>query len=363
MWKVVRSAVRDIDDLLSRFATADVYHRSTFHEYDSRNGYGEPCVYLYEDERGALLHPFMLRPIERVGDRDLSRTLYDIESVKGLSGPLSSRSEQAFLTEAWRHYDAWCRANDVVAEYVRFNPFVDNEKLAAGFFDVEHHARIGVVVDLTPSEQEIWNAQYNVNQRNMVRKAEQLGIECVLDTSAEGFDEFVELQAKAWERLNARQDRHYPRESLYFLKRKFGEAAPLFSCKREGRLIVAALFLVGSQVIHYQFSARAAGASDVGANNLLLHAAAVWARGQGLETLHLGAGRTADPKDELFRFKRCLSPKRVSYARGFRCYAPDAFRDLCALWQRQAPGAQMPAHSMPYREPLPERVANSELAN
>jgi len=354
MWTVTESSSAGIDERLRRFAHHDVYHTSVFHDYDRSNGYGEICQYWYEDARGALFHPFMLRRIEQVGRETISEPLYDVETVKGMAGPLATSLDPQFLADAWAGYAQWCCDKGVVAEYVRFNPFVGNIEVGRQFFDTDYYGRIGVVVDLSVSEEQLWAEQYNVNQRNMIRKAEKLGVVIALDETDAAYDEFIRLQKDAWRRLNAQADRHYPERSLYYLKRALGPAAPLFVARLDSKIIAAAVFLTHGDVVHYQLSARDPEFSKTGAGNQLLHVVALWARERGFKHLHLGAGRTDSAEDELLRFKRCLSSGRVQYPFGTRRHLPERFADLCERWARQAPHAALGKHSMPYRSALPQ---------
>lgn len=361
MWTLTEASSAGLDNRLARFAH-DVYHRATFHEYDHANGHGEICQYWYEDARGALLHTFMLRRIHKVGSEHISAPLFDAETVRGAAGPLATSLDDEFLADAWQHYHAWCEKKRVVAEYVRFNPFIHNARVARRFFDVRIGDLIGVVVDLSVSEDERWATQYDGTQRKNVRKAKRLGVTCQLENTEAAFATFSLLQKASWSRLGVPSERQYTEACLQLLRAQFGKAAPLFTARIGSKLVAAALFLSHGETVHYQLSARDPTFGNTGATNLILHTAMRWAQRNSFKKLHLGTGRTAGPKDELLRFKRCLSPERVTYSYGARYHLPNEVGTLCALWQRQALGQALGSTSMPYREPLPAAIKAEEAS-
>src|SRR5439155_16485764 len=107
----------------------DVYHLPAFHRVHEVDGQGTAQALIAEEGKESLLHPFMLRRIDRVGSEALDRVAYDLETVNGYTGPLATTDDPAFLRGVWEGFHEWCVDRGVVAEFVRFHPLLENQRL------------------------------------------------------------------------------------------------------------------------------------------------------------------------------------------------------------------------------------------
>src|ERR1039458_8383092 len=115
--------------LLQRLAHSDVYFTAEYHLAHELNGDGKALAFVAEDGKRTLFHPFLIRLIPEF---DLHDEWHDIESVYGYSGPLSTTNDRKFLAEAWGAFSDWCQQQNVVAEFIRFHPLLDNKESLEG---------------------------------------------------------------------------------------------------------------------------------------------------------------------------------------------------------------------------------------
>lgn len=328
---------------LDRVDDADVYHSPAYHRAAEANGDGRALAFVAAEGSDLLVHPFLRRPIESVGDAAVDGGWCDLESVYGYSGPVATTCEPVFLERAWDAFDAWCAAERVVAEFVRFNPLLRNEELAA--------PSTGVVLDretvaLPLDVDDLWQS-YPSAQRNMVRRAEAAGLVAVR-AGADGLSSFVPLYREAMARVGAGE--WYVFGDAYFDALAQLGGFELFEVRtQDGELVAAAIFLADGARLHYHLAASTHGRAERGANNLLLHAAASWGRESGLAMLHLGGGRTAAPDDALLRFKSALSRVRLPFYTGRRVHHREMYDDLCSLWLSRVRPADRPPFFLLYR--------------
>lgn len=321
---------------IERQELADVFHLPEYHAAAEANGDGEALLFHAEDGDAALVHPFLIRPI----DEELS----DIETVYGYSGPLAASADREFLVRAWDAFDGWCAERRVVAEFVRFNPLSENERTFGDRYETSF-ARDSVVVDLTPSARERWQA-YSSGQRNMVRRAEREGLDVGVVANV---DAFAALYRDTMRRVGA--DRRYFFSDAYFsnLHRGLGERLRLFGVRRGEDLVAAAIFLVHRDRMHYHLAASHPEARRGGASNLLLHAAIDWGAGSGLRILHLGGGLSPDHSDSLFRFKASVSRLTRPVYVGGRVHDAAAYKRLCEAWLRRHGAGARPGFFLLWR--------------
>jgi hypothetical protein len=186
VWVIAAQDASAWDELLARFEDADAYYLAEYHLAYEANGDGRAMAFVAESEAGSWFHPFLLRGIDRVGDQSVAEPWCDLETVYGYTGPLSTTSDLAFLSAAWESFEAWCGDEHVVAEFIRFNPFVHSERWVARACQVSQD-RETVVVPLSGSPADLWTSFPSVQRRN-VRKALARGLtaaEAPLDAGLE----------------------------------------------------------------------------------------------------------------------------------------------------------------------------------
>jgi hypothetical protein len=332
---------------LSRQPFRDVYFSPEYHRVHELNGDGSAKLFVASDRGLELFYPFMMRPIEAVAGHSLAETWFDIESVYGYTGPLATSSDQSFLSEAWNCFDSWCRENRVIAEFVRFNPMMDNFRFADPSC-VMSLDRQTIVANLNCTEDQLWQS-YASRHRNTIRKAQKNGLECVEVAPTDAMCQFQRLYSETMGRVGA--DEYYLFSDSYFsgLTKLMRDKLKLFVVKSGERVVAAALFLLFSDCIHYHLQGSDRDAMHLGPVPLLLHKVALWGIEHGFRTLHLGGGSTSDPHDSLFAFKGSISRLRRSYFTGRRVHLPEIFDKFCSLWLSRTGVSSRPNYFLLYR--------------
>lgn len=332
-----------------RAGAHDVYYRLAYHELYGYTG-RRPLGYAYEDGGEALFHPFLLCPIERVGDRLVPERLVDISTVYGYTGPVATTDSPDFLREAWRGFDAWCREAGVVSEFIRFNPLLRAERFAAPDSKVQLN-RATVLVRLDGGEAGLL-AGYDPAHRKKVRKAARKGVVCREADLAEGLPAFVRIYEETMREQNAPPFYFFPPAYYEGLRSRLRDATRLFFADHGGRPVAAALMLAHGDTLYSHLSGSLAASKHLSANNLLFHEILVWGLARGYRRLHLGGGRTSRPEDPLLRFKRNFSNVLLPFHIGERVFDRERYDALCAAWIDQAAGERAPSALQPYRMPV-----------
>jgi hypothetical protein len=328
----------------------DVYHLDAYHRVAEANGEGRAQAFIAERGGDLLFHPFLRRPILRVGTEELGRELWDLESAYGYVGPIASiGAAPTFLAWAWDAFRDWCVSERVVAEFVRFNPLLANERFAARDMHVVRD-RETVALRLTDDEDALWR-EYPSTQRNMVRKAQQAGLEARVISASEGLEEFRALYVETMNRINA--DARYAFGHAYFtaLVEQLGDSVRVVVVSGSESVAAACLLLARGRRLHYHLAGSRTWARSLGASNLMLHAAALWGSSQGMSVLHLGGGRSGADDDSLFRFKASIGRSHLTFHTGRRVYDEDTYAALRESWLRQT-ATEAPQHFLLYRLPL-----------
>lgn len=186
----------------------DVYFTSEYYSLYQNYGDGEAQCFVFEKDGDIALYPFLKNPITPLGYH-LDKEYYDIQGAYGYNGLIASTDDGAFISAFWEVFDDWCQENDVVAEFMRFHPLLNNQQLASPNMKT-FFSRHTVALDLT--DDDIWMHQISSKNRNMSRKAEKEGVTIV---ESDDYETFRKLYDCTMTDLHA--------ESFYFFPQQYYE--------------------------------------------------------------------------------------------------------------------------------------------
>jgi lipid II:glycine glycyltransferase (peptidoglycan interpeptide bridge formation enzyme) len=234
--------------------------------------------------------------------------LWDIQTPYQYGGPLSNSDDPQFLKRAWAAYEQWCRENQVVVEFMRFHPLLQNGRFYGGTVQPN---RSTVWIDLALPD---LLASYEATTRNKIRKAIKKDLRVEWNSGFEKAAWFTQFYHAAMKEVGA--DEFYLFPEQYFRRLLAWEHARLAVCLQQDEAVTAAIFLIGPQVMEYHLSATNSTGKSFGSTNLLLHEAAMLGQSLGCRSLYLGGGTDRDPANPLLRFKVGFSPLGAEFQVG-----------------------------------------------
>ena len=152
----------------------DVYFTPDYYSLYQNYGDGEAQCFVFEKDGNIALYPFLKNPISPLGYQ-LDKEYYDIQGAYGYNGLIASTDDAVFIADFWKEFDIYCNENDIIAEFMRFHPLLNNQRLASPKMKT-FFSRHTVALDLSLSLDEIWTQQFSSKNRNMIRKAEKEGV-------------------------------------------------------------------------------------------------------------------------------------------------------------------------------------------
>jgi len=285
-----------------------------------RDGGLTPGFFVYEEEKSVFYHPFHIAPVAGTG-------FFDIQSAYGYGGPLANSKEAGFLTRAWSAHCAWCKQQNVLAEFIRFHPLLHNWCYYHGEVVEERET---VWVNLCTNHV---SSAYRELARRGVRKAKKNG----LTVEWWSGDQFIKIFPLLYDifmtELNADTFYHFSNE--YFAGILSWEKALCAVCKRGDEVVSAGVFLADADAMEYHLSASSPAARELGSVYLLMDEAA--RRGQQLacRTLHLGGGTDNRSDNPLLFFKSRFSDLRASFRIGKKIYFSEDYDQMKRRWQEK----------------------------
>jgi hypothetical protein len=348
----------------------DIYHLPEYVAFAARQEAGYPIAAFAEAAGVWLLIPVILRPVPPLGSGDTG-SLFDAASPYGYSSPLTNAGvgrgseELAALRRLVQACVAALDERGAVTLFVRLHPLlrIPIEPLTE-WGTVVHHGDT-VFVDLSRSEEELWNEMRSDHRRD-VQTARRRGAVAFIDKRWDRFADFVAVYQQTMHRVQADAYYHFSDQYFLDLRSALGDRLHLSIVEIDGRVACAGLVTESGGIVQTHL----AGTSDEflrwSPNKLRIDFLRSWAKARGNRFLHLGGG-VGGQVDALFNFKAAFSPMRSAY-HTWRVVVDEAvYRHILAHWESEggASGEGVDDYFPPYRKPsadFPATTVPSGLA-
>lgn len=235
-----------------RWVGKDVYFLPEWYATWEESGYGKAWC-LYAEINGCrFLYPFLLNKIEGY---ELPGEFYDVETAYGYGGVIfCGKPTSDIISRFNRQVDQWLADHSVVAEMLRLSPFLNMVKIR----DCDYCCvRKDVFLDCQGQSRElIWNNVLSCKTRNMIRKAQRVGIKVVITEDIDkSLPEFSLVYTKAAKRLT--MDRFYRFPERYFLAVQRNMRAHCFTATAYigGDLAASSVWINYAGCVHYYLGA------------------------------------------------------------------------------------------------------------
>lgn len=257
---------------------------------------GKAEVFHFKSDSGEIIYPFISRKAGIVNDVEY----VDIVTARGESGPIIfNLTKDTLIQEFDEAFDDYCRMNNIIAEYIRFDPWNTEIEKFSQIYNVKNHG----YVYCHNLQEDFFKTQYSSKRRNQIRKAINSGVTLELEADWSKIDQFLELYQFTVDK--------YSIGSYYLLDKDFlkqyqsclGKGAKLGFAYINDTPIAGGIFLNGGDVFHYHFSASHPAFTELNAISYLLMEEGKIGANEGCLLMDLGG---ATPGSGLEKFKRSL---------------------------------------------------------
>ncbi|RDV28842.1 GNAT family N-acetyltransferase [Lysinibacillus capsici] len=308
----------------------DIYYSPAYYKTWKEHEQAEPlCVYA-EKEGVKLLYPFFKKEIQGY---NLKEKYYDIQSAYGYGGVISNTKEisQTLLVDFNKKFDGWCKDSNIVAEFIRENPFLNNKEQYIR--DVSYIlVRKNVYADLT---NKVDFDFINKNAYRNIKKALKYGLIVEIDSNCDNIEDFQRLYTKTFQRLNMSNFYNFQENYFQKLKPLLGNKVKLLNIRYEEGIIASIVLLEDSNKATYHLGASDFNYAKYFPNDLLFHTMIEYSIANNINYLSFGGGTTNDEQDSLLRFKRKYSNLEKDVYIGKKVHHTEIYQELCRLWEQQ----------------------------
>lgn len=317
------------DEVVRSFALHDVYYLSGYVKAFQIHGDGQPLLFYYEDADIRGINVVMKRDIAEdlfFRDKISSGMHFDFISPYGYGGWLLEGSGDC--APLFAAYEAWCADHNIVSEFVRYHPVLNNAEAMRPFYDV---VLLGNTISLDLSSQEVIWANLTSKNRNMVRKAQKYGVKIRRGQFPDIYKAFREIYNLTMDSDNAKPYYYFAEEFYDSICNDLPEEAQVFWAEYEGKIIAASIMLAANGQLHYHLSGSLREYQYLAPTNLLLYKAALWGCRNGCRSFHLGGG-VGSKEDSLFKFKSSFNRNdRLQFTIGKKVFLTDTYLELTQM--------------------------------
>lgn len=315
----------------------DIYFTPEYYKLYEELNDGQAKCFIFEKDESLALYPFLVNSVNCL-NYSLDKENYDIQGAYGYNGIVSSTRDQGFINEFYWTFFQFCNENNIIAEFARFHPLLENESFSRNNMTVIKD-RETVGIDLTKDYSDIWVSEYTSKNRNMVRKAIKHGykLEILNNPKAEDLDRFIEIYYNSMLAVNAEQYYFFKRYYFTNIFKYLSKNAFLFNVVDPAcGVICAAIFFKYGNYFHYHLSGRK-NDSDNSVNNFLIDRALDFAKKEGAKFFHLGGGRSTSPDDTLLKFKKNFSKQTLPFYIGKKIHNQSIYNQVTEQWSYKYP--------------------------
>lgn len=309
------------------------YELNKVHICSYDNALNAPAIANNSSEMGSgngkicntVFYPFLLKPVPvKVGGNGF----FDLETAYGYGGPVAFNCDLDARQDFACLFANWALQQNIVAEFVRFNPLTANHTDFADLYNISHN-RITVSMPLTENFATVLQGCTQPRQRNY-RRAIREGL---IFRQLPDLSEFCELYLATMHRLNA-GSYYYFSPACFKELEKIPETNRFFAgvYTTSGDLAASAIFLIDEQSAHYHLGASDEKFKDTQATAFMMLEFAKLALQSNKQLLHLGGGLSLAADDPLFRFKAGFANSQHDFFIGRKIHQSVVYQNLSNRW-------------------------------
>lgn len=323
------------------FRKYDVYYLPGYVKAFQIHGDGEPILIYWTQNKDATgtrgINVVMLRDVSK--DKHFEEALpddkfFDLSTPYGYGGWLIENSfsdkdtGQEEIKQLFIDYERWCQYNNIISEFVRFHPMLENQRGCECSYTVIPLGET-VAMDLS-SPEEIFNNLTSKN-RNVIRKAIKNDVKIYNGRFPEAYEAFKTIYDVTMDKDGADPYYYFEDEFYQSLLNDLSENAQVFWAEKDRETIAASIMLGCNGYMNYHLSGSVKKYSGLAATNLILYKAALWGCANGYRTLYLGGG-VGSGEDSLYKFKKAFYKGNLHrFYIGKKVFDQEKYAKLCKL--------------------------------
>ncbi len=306
----------------------DIYFTPEYYYLYENNGDGKAMCFVFEKDGQIALYPFLLNSVNKLG-YELDGDYYDIQGAYGYNGIISSSFEEDFIKSFHEAFIYFCNSKNIIAEFTRFHPLINNHQYSKGFLDVIYNRKT-VYIDLTDDYDQIFN-NYSSSGKRALRKAKNSNLTTIICQNEFPYKkDFIQLYKENMVRVNSKDYLFF--NDIYFDNIFNNLPIIQFIVLLDELPIASSIFLYHGIYLHYHLGGSKGEHLSLRPNNLLFDSVLRFGKERGFKKLLLGGGNSSLEDDSLLRFKQNFSRTTSDFYIGKKIHNQEVYQQVIKKW-------------------------------
>lgn len=314
----------------------DIYSTPEYYSLYEGRGEGVAQCFVFENSKGLALYPFLKNSVNSLGYK-LDKEYSDIQGAYGYNGVVASYTEDAFLDDLSQVFTLWCEQNNIIAEFERFNPLLNNHIKSKWITPIDLLDNISI--NLTNYE-DIWQKSFHRKVREAIRKAQRYGLTYLSfsggDISDEFLNHFLEIYNHMLQRNGADSSYFYSLEYFKQIKTLLPNNT-LFTFALFNDTPISTELIIHNSVNAYAFlGGTLSDFFDKSPNTFIRSEILKDLLSKGLLCCNIGGGISRN--DSLYLYKKSFSINTSSiFYIGKKIHNTEVYREVVNQWEHKFP--------------------------
>lgn len=317
------------DDIVKSFDNYDVNYLSQYSKAFAENGEGEPLLFYYENETTKAMNVVMIRDIaqsEQFKDILQLNKWFDLSTPYGYGGFWIEGEDYVSLD---KEYEAYCKDNGYVSEFVRFHLFSNYKEVFNGTVDSRTN---NIVRNLELNIDDMF-MDFKHSVRQNVKTANRSGLEIEIDESGNRMSEFLDIYYGTMDRNNANSNFYFSEAFFKNINKMVGNYVYIHVLY-ENKVISTELVLYGRENSYSFLGGTNREYFRLRPNEFLKFEIIKWSKAKGLKRFIIGGGYGED--DGIFKYKKSFAPNGVhKFYIGNRIFDQEKYNELIQIRNRE----------------------------
>lgn len=280
----------------------DIYYNIDYCKlYEKKNEKIEK--FIYENEIGKILNIFLKRKIEI----SLDKEYYDITTPYGYGGPIildlkDKNKKDILIQEYYEAFSKYCEKNNIVSEFIRFHPIYQNALDFIKIYDI-NFSRKTIGTNLKDYIDPV-SSEFSKSAKREIKNAQKNNLSVMIIEKPENLNDFKKVYFETMARNSA--DSFYYFDEYYFnnLIKFLTNSILLIQILENEEILASELYFKNGQILHAHLLGVSQRGLELNIGSLIEATAAQYGKERSYYYIHHGGGRSSDPEDGLFKYKK-----------------------------------------------------------
>ena len=312
----------------------DIYFTPGYYSLYENLGDGKAQCFVFEKDGHLALYPFLINSINALGYH-LDETYFDIQGAYGYNGVAASSFHPAFIVEFYKTFNEWCMQNNIVAEFTRFHPLLNNHLFSDQYFQIIFDRKT-ILVDLHQDYNEILKNYQRTTRKqiNRATKRYNLRIEQHIN-DPDCVDIFYPIYRETMDRTTA--DKYLYFDRAYFRQLLSTTQSACFVVMDGEESIASIIAFYNEYYLHGHLGGALTKNLEMSPTSFLYDHLIKFGIEKSCSYFHVGGGRTTTPDDALLNFKTNFSNQASDFFIGKKVHNPIIYNKVVEQWENANP--------------------------